>query len=164
MWNSISSWQLCHAVRVKKCKIHVWQHCRRMYHCVLLYTWLFLRVRPSQKCPLQCMSIYSNENIRKIVKLSPHKFLHLVQNRENYGVYSMWSRSALPVCTCCECMGHSPISVWFWPLKIREKKCFRNGKSFVEWENYVAYWLHEVLGAIFRGVSFIFFNIKFLVL
>ena len=97
MWNSISSWQLCHVVRVKKCIIHVWQHCRRMYRCVLLYTWLFLRVRPSQKCPLQFMSIYSNENIRKIVKLSPHKFLHLVQNLENYGVYSMWSRSALPV-------------------------------------------------------------------
>ena len=34
------------------------------------------------------MSIYSNENVSKIVKLSPHEFLHLVQNRENYGVYS----------------------------------------------------------------------------
>ena len=35
------------------------------------------------------MSIYSNENISKIVKLSPREFPHLVQNRENYGVYSM---------------------------------------------------------------------------
>ena len=29
------------------------------------------------------MSIYSNENISKIVKLSPCEFLHLVQKREN---------------------------------------------------------------------------------
>ena len=29
------------------------------------------------------MSIYSNENIRKIAKLSPREFPHLVQNREN---------------------------------------------------------------------------------
>ena len=35
------------------------------------------------------MSIYSNENISKIVKLSPHEFPHLVQNHENYGVYSI---------------------------------------------------------------------------
>ena len=35
------------------------------------------------------MSIYSNENIRKIAKLSPREFPHLVQNRENYGVYSI---------------------------------------------------------------------------
>ena len=34
--------------------------------------------------PLQFMSIYSNENIRKIVKLSPCKFLHLVRNRRKY--------------------------------------------------------------------------------
>ena len=44
----------------------------------------------SQKYPLQFMSIYSNENIRKIMKLSPRKFPHLVQNRENYGVYSIF--------------------------------------------------------------------------
>ena len=30
------------------------------------------------------MSIYSNENIRKIAKLIPCKFPHLVQNREKY--------------------------------------------------------------------------------
>ena len=47
----------------------------------------------SQKFPLQFMSIYSNEDIRKITKLSPRKFPHLVQNakisvRENYCVYS----------------------------------------------------------------------------
>ena len=37
-----------------------------------------------RKFPLQFMSIYSNdENIRKITKLTPRKFLHLVQNQEN---------------------------------------------------------------------------------
>ena len=37
-------------------------------------------------------------------------------------------------------MGHSPIKCIVLALKkIREKKCFRNGKSFVEWENNVAY-------------------------
>ena len=30
------------------------------------------------------MSIYSTENIRKIVKLSPCEFPHLVQNRKKY--------------------------------------------------------------------------------
>ena len=35
------------------------------------------------------MSIYSNENIRKIVKLSPREFPHLVQNCKNYCVYSI---------------------------------------------------------------------------
>ena len=42
----------------------------------------------SQKCPLQYMAIYSNENITKIMKLSHRKFPHLVQNREIYGIYS----------------------------------------------------------------------------
>ena len=37
----------------------------------------------SRKFPLQYMYIYSNENIRKIVKLSPREVPHLVQNREN---------------------------------------------------------------------------------
>ena len=36
------------------------------------------------------MSIYSNENIRKIVKLSPHEFPHLVQNRKNTGTRKLW--------------------------------------------------------------------------
>ena len=70
-----------------------------------IYVWLFSRwfsfcsgfisvnfaSRTSQILPLQVMSIYSNENIRKIMKLSPHKFLHLVQNRENYGVYIQYT-------------------------------------------------------------------------
>ena len=45
-----------------------------------------------QKSPLQFIYIYtSNENIRKITKLSPRKFLHLVQNRENYGIYTVYN-------------------------------------------------------------------------
>ena len=41
------------------------------------------RARPSQKFPLQFMSIYSNDNIRKIAKLTTRELPHLVQKREN---------------------------------------------------------------------------------
>ena len=34
------------------------------------------------------MSIYSNDNIRKIAKLTTHELPHLVQKRENNGLYS----------------------------------------------------------------------------
>ena len=43
----------------------------------------FSRTRPSRKFPLQFMSIYSNDNISKIAKLTPRELPHLVQNREN---------------------------------------------------------------------------------
>ena len=36
------------------------------------------------------MSIYSNVNIRKILKLSPREFPHLVQNRENICSRKLW--------------------------------------------------------------------------
>ena len=58
----------------------------------LLFTWLFSwgfyfrefrKSEPRENFPFQFMSIYSNENIRKITKLSPREFPHLVQNREN---------------------------------------------------------------------------------
>ena len=64
----------------------------------LLYKLLFSRisrVRPSRKFPLQFMSIYSNKNILKITKLTPHELTHLVKKimkitvRENIGVYSI---------------------------------------------------------------------------
>ena len=45
---------------------------------------------PSRKFPLQFMSIYSNDNIRKITKLTTHELPHLVQKRENNGLYSRW--------------------------------------------------------------------------
>ena len=38
---------------------------------------------PSRKFPLQFMSIYSNDNIRKIAKLTTRELPHLVQKREN---------------------------------------------------------------------------------
>ena len=51
------------------------------------------RVTPSRKFPLQFMSIYSNDNISKIVKLTSHELPHLAKTakitvRENNGVYS----------------------------------------------------------------------------
>ena len=49
-----------------------------------------VRVRTLRKFPLQFMSIYSNQNIRKIMKLSPHEFPHLVQNRENICTQKLW--------------------------------------------------------------------------
>ena len=49
------------------------------------------RVEPSRKFPLQFMSIYSNDNISKIVKLTPRELPHLAKTakitvRENNGV------------------------------------------------------------------------------
>ena len=66
--------------------------------CLILYTWLFLcwfyfrefRESDLAKFPLQFMSIYSNGNIRKIAKLSPCEFLHLVQNRKNICTRKLW--------------------------------------------------------------------------
>ena len=43
------------------------------------------------------MSNYSNENIRKIAKLSPRKFPHLVQNREKY-LYTKIMAYTVSVC------------------------------------------------------------------
>ena len=52
------------------------------------------RVQPSRKFPLQFMSIYSNDNISKIAKLTTRELPHLAKTakitvRENNGVYSM---------------------------------------------------------------------------
>ena len=53
------------------------------------------RVKPSRKFPLQFMSIYSNDNISKIAKLTTRELPHLAKTakitvRENNGVYSIW--------------------------------------------------------------------------
>ena len=37
------------------------------------------------------MAMYSNENIPKTAKLSPHELPHLVQNRENICTRKIWS-------------------------------------------------------------------------
>ena len=57
------------------------------------------RVKPSRKFPLQFMSIYSNDNISKIAKLTTRELPHLAKTvkitvRENNGVYSYirWSK------------------------------------------------------------------------
>ena len=52
------------------------------------------RVKPSQKFPLQFMSIYSNDNISKIAKLTTRELPHLAKTakitvRENNGVYKV---------------------------------------------------------------------------
>ena len=52
------------------------------------------RVKPSRKFPLQFMSIYSNDNISKIAKLTTRELPHLAKTakitvRENNGVYSI---------------------------------------------------------------------------
>ena len=44
----------------------------------------------ARKFPLQFMSIYSNENIRTITKLTPREFPHLVQNHENICTRKLW--------------------------------------------------------------------------
>ena len=56
---------------------------------------------------------------------------------------SMYVHACVCVCVCvcmrgCTLVGQYSESVYFGPLKVREKKCLRNGKSFVELENYVA--------------------------
>ena len=59
---------------------------------VVLFSWIS-RVKPSRKFPLQFMSIYSNDNISKIAKLTTRELPHLAKTakitvRENNGVYS----------------------------------------------------------------------------
>ena len=61
-----------------------------IFAVVFTFFYKFLRVRPRKKFPLQFMSIYSNENIRKITKLTPREFLHLVQNHENICTRKLW--------------------------------------------------------------------------
>ena len=83
------------------------------------------RVRP-KKIPLQFMSIFSNENIRKIVKLTPHECLHLakvivkISVRENYGVYSIdiifrWSNIySGDNCSCNHIFDNKELEWWWW--------------------------------------------------
>ena len=63
---------------------------------VILYTWLFLQwfyfheFCESDLVKISMSIFYSNENIRKIVKLSPHKIPHLVQICENTCTRKSW--------------------------------------------------------------------------
>ena len=61
------------------------------------------RVKPSRKFPLQFMSIYSNDNISKIAKLTTRELPHLAKTakitvRENNGVYSIQSFNIFQIC------------------------------------------------------------------
>ena len=57
------------------------------------------------------MSIYSNEIIRKITKLTPRELLHLVQNLENYnennGIYTVDYLLKMLKGTCMHILDHS---------------------------------------------------------
>ena len=77
---------------------------------------LFSRVKPSRKFPLQFMSIYSNDNISKIAKLTTRELPHLAKTakitvRENNGVYST-SRIQMS-CSCFNRIDHTYTVTWF---------------------------------------------------
>ena len=54
------------------------------------FIFFYFASQTARKFPLQFMSIYSNENIRKITKLTPREFPHLVQNHENICTRKLW--------------------------------------------------------------------------
>ena len=66
-------------------------------YCISCYFregFIFAKARPSRKFPLQFMSIYSNDNIRKIAKLTTRELPQKSKNakitvRENNGLYSI---------------------------------------------------------------------------
>ena len=75
----------------------IWYTVRAEIFAVVLFSRIS-RVKPSRKFPLQFMSIYSNDNISKITKLTPHELPHLAKTTkitvgENNGVYSTLSKS-----------------------------------------------------------------------
>ena len=82
---------------IKLLKLYIFKSGR--YYCISCYfregfISRISRSRPSRKFPLQFMSIYSNDNIRKIAKLTTRELPHLVQKREitvreNNGLYSI---------------------------------------------------------------------------
>ena len=70
-----------------------WHTVRAEIFAVVLFSRIS-RVKPSRKFPLQFMSIYSNDNISKIAKLTTRELPHLAKTakitvRENNGVYSI---------------------------------------------------------------------------
>ena len=80
------------------CKNHRNYHRNKKY-CISCYFReglfsRFSRARPSRKFPLQFMSIYSNDNISKIAKLTTRELPQKSKNakitvRENNGLYSI---------------------------------------------------------------------------
>ena len=79
-------------VKWKVCTILKQHTVRAEIFAVVLFSRIS-RVKPSRKFPLQFMSIYSNDNISKIAKLTTRELPHLAKTakitvRENNGVYS----------------------------------------------------------------------------
>ena len=72
------------------CESSNWQHIKKLkfttvraeIFAVVLFSRIS-RVKPSRKFPLQFMSIYSNDNISKIAKLTTRECTAPGQNREN---------------------------------------------------------------------------------
>ena len=52
-------------------------------YVVIFAVVLYFASQSLKKFPPQYMAIHYNENITKIMKLSPHEFQHLVQYRES---------------------------------------------------------------------------------
>ena len=79
-------------VRHEQPHYHIKYTVRAEIFAVVLFSRIS-RVKPSRKFPLQFMSIYSNDNISKIAKLTTRELPHLAKTakitvRENNGVYS----------------------------------------------------------------------------
>ena len=58
--------------------------------CGYFFRWFDFRDFPSLIARKISTSIYCNESIREIVKLSPRNILHLVQNRRNICIPKLW--------------------------------------------------------------------------
>ena len=92
-WLSLLLFVLVKVGSVGRCVDAKWLYTvRAEIFAVVLFSRIS-RVKPSRKFPLQFMSIYSNDNISKIMKLIPRELPHLAKTakitvRENNGVYS----------------------------------------------------------------------------
>ena len=60
------------------------------FHGGFIFVNFASQTSPQFSLQFTCMSIYSNENIRKFLKLSPREFPHLVQNRKNICTRKVW--------------------------------------------------------------------------
>ena len=96
LWSSVTCtkhiWQSSYKVLIPLA--HIQYTVRAEIFEVVLFSRIS-RVKPSRKFPLQFMSIYSNDNISKIAKLTTRELPHLAKTakitvRENNGVYSTY--------------------------------------------------------------------------
>ena len=92
---------------LRSCKIRTLLHrklCFIVYMVIFMVVWFLWisRVRPCENFHFKLCIFIVMKTPQKPQNLSPHKFPHLVQNRENYGVYSI-SNQIQVVCLCCSC-------------------------------------------------------------